>query len=252
MKIPYALTLALAAAVGTAHAQTPFVAITDAQGALVNGTVLHVNADLTPDPFQILSQALLVTNTSGVARTINVKRVELDVLPGTQNYFCWFQCYDPIDAGFSPVWTSPQPIAMAAGEEWPGFYGDYMPKGISGSNTMRYIWFDVDQPSMADSVDVVFTAAEPSGVAELAHVRGFSVYPNPSVGGNINLDYDLAASGARLSIYNLLGERKLVKNLGAAQGRVVLGSADLGNGVWFAVIERNGKALATKRLVIAR
>ncbi len=252
MKLHYALTLFLAGTWGTAHAQTSLVTIVDGQGTVVNGTVLHINADLTPDPFQILSQALLVTNSSGTARSINVMRREIEALPGTQNYFCWFQCYDPIDAGDVPLWTSPQAIDMAAGEEWPGFYGDYMPKGISGSATMRYIWFDVDEPSMADSVDVVFTAAEPSGVAELANVRGFSIYPNPAVGGNIMLDYDLAAAGARLSVYNLLGERKLVKNLGAAQGRVVLGSADLGNGVWFAVIERNGKPLATKRLVIAR
>ena len=99
-----------------------------------------------------------------------------------------------------------------------------------------------------------FTITEQVGISEVSAVRGFTAFPNPSVAGNITFNYDLATSapGTQLVVYNMLGERKVVKTIGAAQGTVVLNDGDLSSGVWFAVLERNGKPLATKRVVVVR
>lgn len=243
----------MALAVG-AQAQTVPVALLDADGNLMNGQTMHVVAELNGDPYQTLQQALTTRNITDQTRAINVKRYELDVLPGTQNYFCWTLCYDAVDAGDRDVWVAHQSVTLVPGEEFDGFYGDYLPNGITGTSSFRFVWFDVDTED-STSVDVVFTALEPSGVEELVAVRGFSAYPNPSTEGSVTFDYDLApaaATGAQLALYNLLGERKLVKPLGAAQGRVQVTDGELDSGVWFAVLERDGKAMATKRVVVAR
>lgn len=81
------------------------------------------------------------------------------------------------------------------------------------------------------------------------------VFPNPSTGGDITINYDLTttAAGTQLEMYNVLGERKSCR---AHQCRTRQNDAGARvtspAGVWFAVLKRNGKALATKRVVVAR
>lgn len=234
-------------------AQTPVVTLTNAEAEVVNGTVIQINAEVT-DTTQLLGMGLYAENTSGTARTINVKRYELDVLHGTANYFCWDLCYGERNAGASPLWIGADPIPMAAGGTANGFHAYYKPKGYTGVSTFRYVWYDMASENDSTWVDFVFNVTEAVGIEEAGAVRGFNAWPNPASGGNITINYDLAqvATGDRLAVYNLLGERKLVKRLGAAQGQVVLEQTELGSGVWFAVLERNGKAMATKRLVVVR
>lgn len=234
-------------------AQTPVVTLTNAEAEVVNGTVIQINAEVT-DTTQLLGMGLYAENTSGTARTINVKRYELDVLHGTANYFCWDLCYGERNAGASPLWIGADPIPMAAGGTANGFHAYYKPKGVAGVSTFRYVWYDMDVPNDSTWVDFVFNVTEPAGIAEVSSVRGFSAYPNPVASGDVTFSYDLgqSAAGTRLSVYNMLGERKLVRELGAAQGQVVLRADQLGAGVWFAALERNGKPLATKRVVVVR
>jgi hypothetical protein len=185
---------------------------------------------------------------------VNVKRYELNVPAGTENYFCWDVCYGAVFAGQRTSWTSLDPISMAAGFIANGFHAYYKPDLHYGEATFRYVWYDVDNINDSTWVDFVFNAGT-AGVSEIAGpVRNFTAYPNPSVGGDVTLDYELATTGTatRLVVYNMLGERKLVRSIGAAQGHVVLHEGDLASGVWFAVLERDGHALATKRLVVAR
>lgn len=254
MKARYIFPVLALALGSAAQAQLEPVSLTDANGVQVNGQTLVVTAELNENPDLTLQQALLTRNITDARRDINVKRYEVSVLPGTQNYFCWTLCYPPEVAGDRVSWAAHEAVTLDADEEFDGFFGDYVPMGIAGSSTFLFVWYDVDNPIDSAWVEIVFTAAEPTGIAESSVVRGFAVYPNPAVGSDITLDYDLSmiTAGTSLSLYNMLGERKLMKPLAAAQGRVVLHESELTNGVWFAVLERNGKAIATKRVVVAR
>lgn len=245
------LAAALAAS-ATLMAQAPVVTLTNAAVQVVNSTTITVNGELAGD--MTMGVALNAENTSGTARVINVKRYELNVPHGTTNYFCWDLCYAERNAGASPLWIGADPIPMAAGATATGFHAYYKPMGHAGTATFRYVWYDMNNTNDSTSVDIVFNATEPAGIAEASAVKGFNAWPNPSTGGSITFSYDLGAGaqGVRLAVYNLLGERKVVKPLGAAQGQVVLGEGELGSGVWFAVLERNGRALATKRIVVAQ
>ncbi len=254
MKHPYALSALVICLMASGVAQAQLVQLTDVNGNVVTGTTVYVTQPFADNTTQILESDLATQNISGTARTVNVKRYEVDVPHGTQNYFCWDLCYGARDAGQSPLWVAADPISMTAGQTVNGFHAYYVPIHVDGPATFRYVWYDTNDPNDSTWVDFVFNA-QIVGINEAAApVRSFTAYPNPSIGGNITLDYDLAAVGVgtRLAIYNMLGERKLVRNLSAAQGRVVLNENDLASGVWFAVLERNGLALATKRLVIAR
>lgn len=254
MKARYTLPLFALGLAFAAHAQVVPVTLLNANGEEVNGTTLQVQQELNGDLGQILVQALDVQNITGSTRTINVKRYELTVLPGSQNYFCWGVCYDAAGAGERPSWVSQHPVVLNAGETSSNFYGDYKPMGNPGMASFRFVWFDMDSPNDSAWVDVAYTALEAAGISEVAAVRGFTAFPNPSVDGSITFNYDLArtAPDTRLALYNILGERKLVKAIGSAQGTVKLDEGELSSGVWFAVLERNGKPLATRRIAVVR
>lgn len=258
MKARYTLPLWTLGLAFAAHAQVVPVTLFNADGDEVNGTTLQVQEELAVDPdsilVQILVQALDVQNITGTTRTINVKRYELTELPGSQNYFCWGVCYEPAAAGERDIWVSQHPVVIGAGEVSSNFYGDYKPMGNPGTASFRFVWFDMDSPNDSTWVDVAYTALEPAGIPEASAVRGFAAFPNPSVDGSISFSYDLAhaAPGTRLALYNMLGERKLVKAIGAAQGTVKLDEGELSSGIWFAVLERNGKPLATRRVAVVR
>ncbi|MEO7082059.1 MAG: T9SS type A sorting domain-containing protein [Flavobacteriales bacterium] len=255
MKRKYALpflAITLLAAT-TVTAQNSPVTLTNTDGVLVNGTTITITAELG-DMIQILGEALTAENTTGSTHLVNVKRYETSVPHGTGNYFCWDLCYGSRNAGAYPLWIGADPVPMPAGFIANGFHAYYEPMGNVGSATFRYVWYDMDSPNDSTWVDFVFNVTEQVGIAEVAAVRGFTAFPNPSVAGNVTFNYDLATAsvGTQLVVYNMLGERKMVKAIGAAQGTVVLNEGDLSSGVWFAVLERNGKPLATKRVVVLR
>lgn len=244
------LATATAISLFTLSASAQVVTVTDENGQTLNGTVVNVQGDTTG----ILSFSALTTNTSGTDRTINVKRYETSVQPGTKNYFCWDLCFNAADVGTHPLWVSDDPRAMVNGEEFNGFHAYYVPQGVAGVSSFRYVWYDYFDTNDSAWVDIVFNSM-PVGIHEIATpVRSFTVSPNPSMGGEVTLTYDLSAAsvGDRLVVYNMLGERKLVRMLDAAQGKVVLSQSDLAPGVWFATLERNGRSLTTKRVVIAQ
>jgi hypothetical protein len=254
MKANRTLALLSIALFGTAVcAQNPLLNLTDETGTAVNGTTIQINAEVG-DTNQTLGMSLHAENTSGVERLMNVKRYETNVLHGTANYFCWDLCYGQQNAGVMPVWVGADPIPMSAGATANGFHAYYKPKSLVGTSTFRYVWYDVNSPNDSTWVDFVFNVTEQVGIEEDAVVRGFTAWPNPSVGGNLTFSYELAAAvpGTRLVLYNMLGERKRSYELAGSQGKVVLAEGELPAGAWFASLERNGKSLVTKRVVVAR
>lgn len=193
-----------------------------------------------------------VENTSGATRTINVKRYELSVPSGTGNYFCWDLCYGEVEAGSRPSWTALDPVYMNAGFVANGFHAYYKPYTNVGTATFRYVFYDLNSPNDSAWVDIQFNALFVGVHENASPVRSFSAFPNPAVSSDITINFDLATpvAGTQLAVYNMLGERKLVRALNVAQGKVVIGKDELPAGVWFASLEQNGRALVTKRVVV--
>ncbi len=253
MKHAYSFFLIAASAALPLALSAQIVDVRDVEGNVLNGTNIQV-VEAVGDAGQIMGYSATVENISGEQRTINVKRYEIDVPHGTGNYFCWDLCYNERNAGVSPLWIGADPIPMAAGFIANGFHAYYKPYQTMGQATFRYVWYDMAQATDSVSVDITFNATA-AGVGEHASpVIGFDAFPNPATASAVTLNYELAATtpGTRLAVYNVLGERKLVKAIKGAQGKVVLQDGELTSGVWFAVLERDGKALATKRVVVLR
>lgn len=249
---PFFLTAALGLLMAPASAQV--VHLTDDENNVLNETTVYVNGDPGLPGGQD-DLGLAIKATSDIDQFVNLKRYEVSVLPGTTNYFCWDLCWLPANVGEHPVWYANNAMHLAAGQTYTGGHAYYGAEGVSGTSSFRYVWFSTSDENDSTWVDVVFNA-QPVGITENASlVRTFDVFPNPAVGSDVTLTYDLATAptaGMRLSVYNMLGERTLTRTLGAPQGRLTLRTGDLPAGVWFATLESNGRALATRRVVVTR
>jgi len=118
--------------------------LTDTLGNKIsNASIVLQNTDAD----NLLVAHINVTNASGNDISVKVKKYQLDVIEGSSDVFCWFECYGPM------VFVSPDPISITPGETITQFTGDYNYSGHLGTSKIGYTFFnEVDE---ADSVMVI-------------------------------------------------------------------------------------------------
>lgn len=238
--------------------QAQLVTLHDTLGNVVNGThIVHV-APVGPgpdvDPSYSIKRKIYTTLNGDVTKEVNIRRYELDVQAGTMNYFCWGVCYGPQTAGDMPTWLSlPQHAkVLSPGEEVGDFAGYHMPQGLSGNSTYRYVWYDVDAPNDSAWVDIEFQIGA-VGIAERTSTT-LTAFPNPSAGQDVQVSVANIGdpTGVNLVLYSILGERMRSLPVRGEGARILLATGSLPSGVYFAALERNGKAITTQRVVVTR
>lgn len=105
---------------------------------------------------------IYVTNQTNQGLSVKVKKAEIQVVPGSENTFCWGQCYIPT------VYVSPDPVVIPAQTtDDHSFWGEYKPMGNLGTSILRYTFFVSDNPSDSVSVYVKYTVT-PVGITDPA------------------------------------------------------------------------------------
>ena len=88
----------------TLFAQTPsVVTVRDTSDNVVNGSTIIVYGNSST---MLMDKSLSTELNGSVAKTINMRRHELNVVTGSKNYFCWGLCYLPRLSGNTPRMSS--------------------------------------------------------------------------------------------------------------------------------------------------
>jgi hypothetical protein len=217
------------------------LSLSDSAGPVANNSTIWKWG--SPNAEEIVA-FVFVTNNTGNAIPVKVRKVEVNVLPGTINLFCWGLCFAP------NVYESPDPLVIEGGATNNlDFSGHYTPNGALGISTMRYVFFNADNPSDTVCVNVNFDTY-PQGIGKPSISGNISnPYPNPA-GNVVNFDYDLPQnSKAALIIRNVLGSVVMESELQTA-GKLTLNTSGLTDGVYFYSLIVNGNNQATRKLVI--
>jgi hypothetical protein len=217
------------------------LSLSDASGPLANNATVNVTGLPTDD--EIVAEVNISNNTSD-SIPVKCKKVEISMVPGTVSLFCWGLCFAPT------VFVSPDPLYIHANAtDTDNFSGHYLPSGMSGMSTIRYVFFDERNPNDSVCFNVNFQAY-PLGISGLSGSASVTAYPNPA-SGKVTVNYS-AAEGANCAVVvlNLLGT--IVKEIAveSASGKVTFDAADLSAGVYFYSVVVNGNAVATKKLVV--
>ena len=217
---------------------------------IVNGTSLQVSG--SSSTFDI-SKNLWVKNVSGQTLDVKVKRIEINVAPGTLNATCWEICPPSDTAGDAVELISSTTVNMADSAIDYSFSAHIYPERVSGCSHFRYIFYGVGT-AFQDSVDIFFshgqTCAPLSTTAVESSKITFDIYPNPG-SDFINIDLSKELNNAELMITNPLGS--LVKRIRLdALNNKSLSISDLENGIYFISIINEEKQISTRKLQVAR
>lgn len=191
-----------------------------------------------------------VQNTSGAAKTVKVRKIENNMLEGVYGLtICWVSCYAPF------VYESPDAITIDAGTVCTNFEGDLTyPTGLKGTSNVKFVFFDVDNPTDTSYVIVNYHIG-PLSVAEnlMKAVKVSNAYPNPAT-SMVYFDYKLPSNStnAKISISNLLGTIVSTVDLIKNEGKASINVSNLRDGVYFYSLLVNNTATVTRKFVVKR
>lgn len=201
-----------------------------------------------PMEFELVSH-MSVKNVSNETLTLLCRKIELEVMPGTSNTFCWGVCYAP------SVYLSPLTIVLAPGETTNEFSGHHMPAGIEGMTKMCYSFFPQSNPNDSTYFYADYYATQSVGIQDPETDKVFvsNPYPNPAT-SQVSFDYNLPAGSqnASINIHNLLGAKVKEINISGNSGKATIDVNDLNDGIYFYSVNVDNQILETKRLVVSR
>jgi hypothetical protein len=215
--------------------------LSDSTGPLANNSNISRNGHVNDD--EIVCH-VFVTNTTPDPIDVIVKKVEINVVSGSVNTFCWGLCFPP------NIYQSPPFAVNGNRTDSVNFSGHYNPTGFVGTTLIRYVFFEQSDPSDSVCVNVTYNALEVGVLNPSAKNILSGAYPNPA-NSIVNFDYCLSTENAgSVVIRNLLGSVVRKSVLTGTEGKLALFTGDLPEGIYFYSLDVEGKALITRKLIV--
>lgn len=184
-----------------------------------------------------------LTNNSDDTDTIKVKRVFVDFEEGAHHLLCWQNCYP---ANPDSVFVSPLYVVLGPGETCPDltFSGHYRPNGISGTSTVEYTFFNINDEDENISVTVHYSTSLTSNEETFAREKSLVVYPNPAYN---NVFLSSSADIQKIQLTNQAGQILLSKVVSG--NNLELNTAEMAPGIYLLSVFSENEMI-TKKLII--
>jgi hypothetical protein len=210
-----------------------------------NGDTIYVFGDTTTG-IAMVSHAM-VKNDGAASKQVKVRKIEISLIPGTTNTFCWGLCFPPT------TYVSPSPIAISAGAtDTSDFSGDYTPNGQIGTSLIAYKFFNIND--LNDTVMVVVSYnATGVGISNVSENKVIfsNAYPNPANSYTVfNYNLPLSSTNPKIVIRDLLGSVVGESMLSGNRGNAVISTSELKSGIYFYSLMVNDRIFTTRKLVV--
>jgi len=192
----------------------------------------------------------VITNTDDKAVQVKVRKIEISIVQGTQNAFCFGVCYAPY------VYESSFPCAIAAGKSTKDslFAVAYIPNGFAGKSVIKYEIFDISDPENNKvSVTVDFICSPGTGIERnFAGNKDIRVYPDPCSGDRINFRLSAYGTGntGKIFIYSSLGNVVDVISSTGLPGSFSAEVGDYPGGIYYYSLQYNTKQIFSGKFII--
>jgi hypothetical protein len=219
------------------------IEITDLSSNIVTGTTLTVDtSDITAVTMDVY---LNVTNNTDQDINLYVRRIINSEVASSANSFCFGICY-PVTTD-----TSLNSVLVTPGHSTT-FSGDYSPNSNPGTTSITYEFYDnrtFSSPITAQ-VTVKYHLSPLSVGSELKSFDISSAFPNPA-SSSTSLGYTLpAGSEGKILVRNLVGNIVRAINLDKPEGKALINTSDLSDGLYFYSVMLNNKVELTRKLII--
>ncbi|MCX6271131.1 MAG: T9SS type A sorting domain-containing protein [Bacteroidetes bacterium] len=221
------------------------IILSDPLGLIDNTTVRVVNGDM----WIPLEQKIYVKNNSTSPMEIMMKKVIIDTIPGSMNYFCWASSCYPSTTYESPSGTVIQPGVTNTVDG----SAHYDAQGHIGISKIRYVLFKNHATEDSASLTVYWNAGY-VGIDETLPfgIRFSPAYPNPAT-NQVSFTYNFPSGTllpAKVQLTNLLGEVVKTVNIDDNQGKLVLPLDNLHSGIYFYSLLVKEQSLITRKLIV--
>jgi hypothetical protein len=186
---------------------------------------------------------VLVKNLTGSDLEVMVKKYELDLVSGTEAYFCWDICY-PNTASVSTDF-----ITASANDTIKDFSGDYKTEGKTGISKVMYTFFKNKEETDSASVTIEYNIVG-VGINDINEIKhSISCYPNP-VSDNLFFEYNLEPSSkGEILIFDLTGRKVKQERIASSENNSQMNVSDLNPGIYLWTIEVNGVPIKSEKLI---
>lgn len=223
-------------------AQNQQIVISDTSNSIVNGSTITVySANINTDFMDI---SLRVKNNTLEELRMFVRRIINNEVDSSTNSFCFgIRCYP------STTDTSEDAVLLAPGLDTT-FLGDYQPSHHTGKTSITYEFYEGSHTSVPAQVTVNYIVS-PLGLGNDLNSYEFSrAFPNPA-SSSTSFEYNIPdGSKGNILVRNLLGSIVRDVKLDKLQGRAIINTNDLKDGVYFYSLILDNKAIVTKKLII--
>ncbi len=219
---------------------------------ITNGVLVGDDIDV----YGIMKAKIFFRNDKDVIVSVLVRKIEMDVLPGTINYFCWRgSCLDENTFETEvPILLEPDEVSSAS-----DFYADYLPAGngetpIIGTSIIKYEFFSdrEDFETVEVTVSYVYEEEEPNAI-QLPQVVSTltSIYPNPAkdfteVNYSVNNN-----SSASIRVYSITGRLLNEFLLDSSSNSFRIDTSSLQRGMYMISFVVDNVIISTRKLVIS-
>lgn len=212
-------------------------------GAIANDDLITVTGDTTGTVYAFV----LCTNHNASTLGVKVKKKHVSIVPGSENTFCWGNCYIP------STFVSYDTIDIQKDSTSNAFSGEYKAKGNIGTTIVRYTFFDCLNPDDSISVRIAYDCGLGISVPEHqeSNVMFSGAYPNPA-NYKTSFTYNIPASkgNAQLILRDMVGNivsRTLITD---QAGTLDVETSRLSDGVYFYSLLLVEQPYITRKLVI--
>lgn len=216
-----------------------------------------------------LYKALWLINNTNQAITLKCKKIEVDVLSGTENVTCWKICpmnYDVAGANpsaFVTVGGSQMTETLAANgsglDTNKSFTAHYKPMNIDGCSLMRYEWYDendLNTPLAAIDIRFIHTTGNCS-VSDNQFIspqkEKLKLFPNPA-DDLLKIKLDVPFNNIdnyTLSIVDVIGKKVEELNINSlGLSTIDLNVKSLKQGIYMVSLSTGNSIVQTQRLII--
>ena len=189
-----------------------------------------------------------IKNTSSSSMEVQCRKRHIQLIPETQNYFCWSSCFPPY------TFESVVPVNIPSNETTDIFSGHYKPNGNLGCILVAYTFFNKENPTDSAMVVVKFIvdSYNPTTIAEKNTMQKqfSSPYPNPAttnftINKNINFQQP-----AKIELYNNVGQLFKTKTFKVSDSHINMNTNQLKSGTYYYRIVSKNAFLKSGTVII--
>ncbi|MBT3207258.1 MAG: T9SS type A sorting domain-containing protein [Bacteroidetes bacterium] len=178
-----------------------------------------------------------IKNISTNNINVQCKKRHIQLIPNTQNYFCWSSCFPPY------TFESTIPVTIPSNETIDIFSGHYKPNGKLGCILVAYTFYNNDNPSDSAMALVKFIMdfCNPTSIAKVnKNQKQFSQpYPNPATSYFFIDKLSKSMSNQIISIYDSMGKLISIQSIDNVNSRLKVNTNYLKRGYYFYKISNN-------------